>query len=147
MFWSHPMTFFRSMLLPCALLGFSGGAVAQGWSADWKVVGVAPDRTEVLVRPGSVRELPPTGARGFAVRQVWAGFDFTSATSIDSGKRVVLFQYDCVGHRALIAAATDYASDGAMLARNAVPSDGADQYEPVEPDTLNATIMAEACLA
>ncbi len=141
------MTPFRNLLLPFALLGFSGGALAQGWGADWKVVGVALDRTEVLVRPESVRELPPTVARGFAVRQVWAGFDFSGATGLDSGRRVVLFQYDCAGHRALIAAATDYASDGAVLARNAVPRDGADQYQPVEPGTFGATIMAEACLA
>ncbi|MFM6831758.1 MAG: surface-adhesin E family protein [Novosphingobium sp.] len=137
----------RTMLLPFALLGCSGGAVAQGWSAEWKVVGVAQNRTEVLVRPESVRELPPTGGRAFSVRQVWAGFDFSGVASLDSGRRIVLFRYDCAGQRALIAAATDYSSDGAVLARNAAPGDRADQYEPVTPDTLNAAIMAEACMA
>lgn len=141
------MTPFRKVLLPFALLGFSGGALAQGWSAGWRVVGVAQDRTEVLVRRESVRELPPTEARTFQVRQVWAGFDFAMATGLDTGRRIVLLHYDCVGRRALVAASTDYASDGAVLARNAVTTDGADQYEPVEPDTLGATIMAEACLA
>jgi hypothetical protein len=120
--------------------------MAQGWSADWKVVGVAQDRTEVLVRPESVRELPPTEARTFRVRQVWAGFDFASATGLDTGRRIVL-QYDCAGRRARVAAAPDYASNGAVVARNAVTTDGGDQYEPVETNTLGATIMAEACLA
>jgi hypothetical protein len=145
MSWSHPMISFHTMLLPFALLGFSGEAVAQGWGADWEVIGVAQDRTQVLVRPVSVRDLPPTNTRGFAVRQVWAGFDFFGATSLDRGKRIVLFQYDCAGQRALIAAATDYASDGAVLARNAVTSDETDQYEPVQTGTLNAAIMSEAC--
>ena len=142
----------RKMLLPLALLGFSGEAVsreaaAQGWSADWKIIGVAEDRTEVLVRPESVRELPPSADRQFTVRQIWAGFDHAEASSIDAGRKIVLFQYDCASQRMLIAAATDFTADGKVIARNAVPSDRADQYEPVEPDTLGATIMATACPA
>ncbi|MFY7836037.1 MAG: surface-adhesin E family protein [Novosphingobium sp.] len=146
------MTFRRNLLFPMALLGFSGGAVAEGnaargWSADWKVIGVAQDRTEVLVRPASIRELPPSTERTFTVRQVWAGFDFAGAASLDTGRKLVLFRYDCTSQRVLIAAATDYAPDGAVLARNTVEADRADRYEPVEPETLNATIMAEACAA
>lgn len=146
------MTFRRNLLLPFALLGFSGeaaaeGEVARGWSADWKVIGVAQDRTEVLVRPESVRELPPSTERAFAVRQVWAGFDFAGAAALDTGRKLVLFRYDCTGQRVLIAAATDYAVDGGVIARNAVEADRADRYQPVEPETLNAAIMAEACPA
>lgn len=144
------MTFLRNLLLPFALLGFSGGAaaegdVARGWSADWKVIGVAQDRTEVLVRRESVQDVPPTTERAFPVRQVWAGFDFGGANALDAGRKIVLFRYDCSAHRVLIAAATDYTADGMILARNAVESDRADLYEPVEPETLNAAIMAEAC--
>ncbi len=135
----------RKLLLPLALLGFSGEAAAQGWSADWKIIGVAEDRTEVLVRPESVRELPPSAERSFTVRQVWAGFDHTGTSGIDAGRKVILFQYDCTGRRMLIAAATDYAANGKVLARNAVPSDSADRYEPVEPESLGETIMATAC--
>lgn len=146
------MTFRRNLLLPLVLLGFSGGAAAQGnaargWSVDWKVIGVAQDRTEVLVRPESIRELPPSTERAFTVRQVWAGFDFAGAASLDTGRKLVLFRYDCTSQRVLIAAATDYAPDGAVLARNTVEADRSDRYEPVEPETLNATIMAEACAA
>lgn len=137
----------RKLLLPLALLGFSGEVVAQGWSADWKIIGVAEDRTEVLVRPESVRELPPSAERGFAVHQVWAGFDHASGTGVDAGRKIILFQYDCTGRRMLIAAATDYAANGKVLERNAVLSDSADQYEPVEPESLGATIMAMACPA
>ena len=36
-------------------------------------------------------------------------------------------------------------SAGEILSRNAVAADSADQYAPVEPETLNAAIMAEAC--
>ena len=137
----------RKMLLPLALLGFSGEAVAQGWSADWKIIGVAEDRTEVLVRPESVRELPPSAERLFAVRQIWAGFDHTGATGIEAGRKIILFQYDCTSRRMLIAAATDYTADGKVIARNAVPDDQADLYQPVEPETLGETIMATACPA
>ncbi|WP_157573282.1 surface-adhesin E family protein [Novosphingobium sp. AAP83] len=137
----------RKMLLPFALLGFSGEAMARGWSADWKLIGVAEDRTEVLVRPESVRELPPSADRRFTVRQVWAGFDQTGASGIDAGRKIVLFQYDCASQRMLIAAATDFTADGKVIARNAVPSDRADLYEKVEPATLGATIMATACPA
>lgn len=145
------MTPVRNLLLPLALLGFSGEAAtageARGWSADWKVIGVAQDRTQVLVRPESVREIAPESGRAFPVRQVWAGFDFSDASALDSGRKVILFRYDCARRRVLIAAATDYAPDGTVLARNAVSADRADQYEPVEPETLNAAIMAEACPA
>lgn len=142
----------RQMLLPLALLGFSGeavsdGAAAQGWSADWKIIGVAEDRTEVLVRPESVRELPPSVDRQFTVRQVWAGFDHTAASGIDAGRKIILFQYDCTSRRMLIAAATDYAANGQIIARNAVPDDRAEAYQPVEPETLGETIMATACPA
>ncbi|MGV3510438.1 MAG: hypothetical protein ACO1OX_00395 [Novosphingobium sp.] len=144
------MTSIRNLLLPLAFLGFSGGAMAEGiaargWSADWKVIGVAEDRTEVLVRPESVRELPPSSDRNFAVRQVWAGFDFTPAAGLATGRKVILFRYDCAARRVLIAAATDYAASGQIMSRNAVEADTADQYAPVEHDTLNAVIMAEAC--
>ncbi|MBA4088084.1 surface-adhesin E family protein [Novosphingobium sp. ERW19] len=144
------MTSIRSLLLPLAFLGFSGGAMAEdiaarGWSADWKVIGVAEDRTEVLVRPESVRELPPSAGRSFAVRQVWAGFDFAPAAGLATGRKIILFRYDCAARRVLIAAATDYATSGEILSRNAVAADSADQYAPVEPETLNAAIMAEAC--
>lgn len=138
---------FRPILLSLALLGFSGVAAASEWSAGWTVIGVAQDRTEVLVRPESVQELPPSRERAFAVRQVWAGFDFAGASALDSGRKIILFRYDCAGQRVLIAAATDYAASGAVLARNAVETDRADQYQPVEPDTLNAAIMAQACPA
>ena len=137
----------RNMLLPLALLGFSGEAMAQGWSADWKVIGVAEDRTEVLVRPESVQELPPSAERHFTVRQVWAGFDHTTAYGIEAGRKIILFQYDCASRRMLIAAATDYTADGKVIARNAVPNDRADLYEAVEPETLGETIMATACPA
>ena len=145
------MTPVRNLLLPLMLLGFSGEATlageARGWSADWKVIGVAQDHTQVLVRPESVRELAPVNARAFAVRQVWAGFDYSGSDAIESGRKMILFRYDCAHRRVLIAAATDYAPDGTVLARNAVSADRADQYEPVEPETLNAAIMAEACPA
>ncbi|ABD24919.1 hypothetical protein Saro_0471 [Novosphingobium aromaticivorans DSM 12444] len=149
---SHPMTSIRSLLLPFALLGFSGGAAAEGiaakgWSADWKVVGVAEDRTEVLMRPGSVRELPPGPQRTFAVRQVWAGFDYAGTHGLHAARKIALFRYDCAGRRLLVAAATDYAANGVVLARNAVDADRADQYLPVEPDTLGAAIMDKACAA
>lgn len=144
------MTSIRNLLLPLAFLGFSGGAMAEeiaarGWSADWKVIGVAEDRTEVLVRPESVIELPPSTQRNFTVRQVWAGFDFAPAAGLATGRKIILFRYDCAAHRVLIAAATDYASSGQIVSRNAIESDTADQYAPVEYDTLNAAIMAEAC--
>lgn len=144
------MTSIRNLLLPLALLGFSGEATAEdiaarGWSADWKVIGVAEDRTEVLVRPESVRELPPSASRSFTVRQVWAGFDFAPAAGLDTGRKIILFRYDCSAHRVLIAAATDYGASGQVVSRNAVEADSSDQYTPVEPDTLNAAIMAEAC--
>ena len=141
------MMTFRKVLLPLALLGFSGEAVAQGWSADWKIIGVAEDRTKVLVRPESVQELPPSADRQFSVQRIWAGFDHSEASSIDAGRKIVLFQYDCASPRMLIAATTDFTADGKVIARNAVPSDRADQYEPVEPETLGATIMATACPA
>ncbi|MCY1670196.1 hypothetical protein OVA07_04135 [Novosphingobium sp. SL115] len=141
------MIAFRTALLPLALLGLSGEALAKDWSADWQIIGVAPDRTKVLVRPSSVQELPPRHDRAFAVRQVWAGFDFTAAAAPEQGRKIILFRYDCSAQRVLIAAATDYAANGTLLARNAVDADRADQYEPVEPDTLNAAIMAEACPA
>lgn len=144
------MTPARNLLLPLAILCFSGGAMAEeiaarGWSADWKVIGVAEDRTQVLVRPESVRELPPSAHRTFAVRQVWAGFDFAHAAGLDSGRKVILFRYDCSARRVLIAAATDYSATGDVVSRNAVAADTADQYAPVEPDTLNAAIMTQAC--
>lgn len=144
------MTSIRNLLLPLAFLGFSGGAMAEeiaarGWSADWKVVGVAEDRTEVLVSPATVRELPPSAGRNFAVRQVWAGFDMAHATGLAAGRKIVLFRYDCTARRVLIAAATDYSNSGQVVSRNAVEADSADLYGPVEPDTLNAAIMAEAC--
>lgn len=145
------MTPVRNLLLPLMLLGFSGEAAmageARGWSADWKVIGMAQDRTQVLVRPELVRELAPESGRAFTVRQVWAGFDFSHASALESGRTVILFRYDCAHRRVLIAAATDYAPDGSVLARNAVSADRADQYQPVEPETLNAAIMAEACPA
>ncbi|MBB4615887.1 surface-adhesin E family protein [Novosphingobium taihuense] len=145
------MTSVRNLLLPLMLLVFSGEAAmageARGWSADWKVIGVAQDRTQVLVRPESVREIGPDSARAFPVRQVWAGFDFSGSDTLESGRKVILFRYDCAQRRVLIAAATDYAPDGTVLARNTVAADRADQYEPVEPETLNAAIMAEACPA
>ncbi|MBF9151660.1 surface-adhesin E family protein [Novosphingobium jiangmenense] len=144
------MTSIRNLLLPLTLLGLSGAAgaeeiAARGWSADWKVIGVAEDRTEVLVRPESVHELPPSMLRSFAVRQVWAGFDFAPAAGLATGRKVILFRYDCTARRVLIAAATDYGASGQIVSRNAVDADSADQYAPVEPDTLNAAIMAEAC--
>lgn len=139
------MIAFRTTLLPLALL--SGEAQAKDWSVDWKIIGVTADQTEVLVRPASVQELPPSHDRAFTVRQVWAGFDFGGAATISADRKIILFRYDCSGHRVLIAAATDYGANGAVLARNAVEADRADQYEPVEPDTLNAAIMAEACPA
>ncbi|MFY8194263.1 hypothetical protein [Novosphingobium sp. B1] len=144
------MTPARNLLLPFAILCFSGGAMAEeiaarGWSADWKVIGVAEDRTEVLVRPESVRELPPSAYRNFTVRQVWAGFDFAPAAGLATGRKVILFRYDCAGRRVLIAAATDYATSGQIVSRNAVETDTGEQYAPVESDTLNAAIMAEAC--
>jgi hypothetical protein len=141
------MITFRQILLPLALLGFSGEAMAQGWSADWKVIGVAEDRTEVLVRPESVRELPPSAERHFAVRQVWAGFDHTATFGIEAGRKIILFQYDCASRRMLIAAATDYTADDKVIERNAVPDDRADLYQAVEPETLGETIMATACPA
>jgi hypothetical protein len=146
------MTFIRNLLLPLALLGFSGGAsaediAARGWSADWKVIGVAEDRTEVLVRPESIAQLQPSAERAFPVRQVWVGFDATPSGRVGQGRKISLFRYDCTAQRLLIAAATDYAADGSVLARNAVDADRADQYQPVEPDTLGAAIMAEACAA
>jgi hypothetical protein len=144
------MTPVRNLLLPLALLGISGEALAEdiaarGWSADWKVIGVAQDRTEVLVRTESVRELPPSANRNFTVRQVWAGLDFAPAAGLHTGRKVILFRYDCAARRVLIAAATDYGTSGQIVSRNAVEADSADQYAAVEPDTLNAAIMAEAC--
>ena len=136
----------RTAILSITLfLGLSGEAMARGWSREWDFIGVAEDRTEVLVQRQSVRELPPSPERRFAVRQVMVALDTGDSEGIAPSRRVVLFRYDCTGRRMLIAAATDYAADGSVLARNSVAGDWADGYEPVEPDTLGATIMAQTC--
>jgi hypothetical protein len=144
------MTSIRNLLLPLAILGFSGGAFAEeiaarGWSADWKVIGVAEDRTQVLVRPDSVMQIEPAPQRAFTVRQVWAAFDSNSTGKAVPARKIILFRYDCARRRMLIAATTDYAADGTVVARNTVTTDRSDQYQPVEPETLGAAIMAEAC--
>ncbi len=140
----------RRALFPLTLLCSAGTAIAQGalpevWPADWRVIGVAEDETQVLVRPESIRELPPSDARAFSVRQLWAGFGIPARGAGQPARKVVLFHYDCAGRRVLIAAATDYARDGRILARNAIETDRADLYLPVDPETLNAAIMAQAC--
>ena len=145
------MRFFRASgrRLKCAIVSIAFGASsAFGATIDlakWKYVGLTSSGSIVLIEKSSIRDLPATTVRNFAVRQAWYLWEHSKDKSEKARTSKRLMRFDCVGSKIGTFAYASYAADGTLLASWNEPGDYDFKYQDIVPDSIGSAMSNEAC--
>lgn len=124
------------------LLAFQGIEAA---AANWKLLTSSLKGTDIYVDVDSRRELPPVQIkRPFAVRQIWAKFDYTNDKTVNASSRIQLLRFNCVAETSALVSTVSYRADGTVIYSKSW-EDYDFNYEPEVPDTVGYDIMEFAC--
>ena len=124
------------MMIVTAALLLLGQASPTARNEEWDVVGYS-ELDDVSIKPTSARILSD------GKRQIWVRYKRKKVSEVHA--MMMLERYDCANETSASVSIVHYRKDGTVLANRSFTNYEL-KYQPVIPDSVNATVMGLVCV-